>query len=183
MKVILRSDLDGLGKRGDIVDVADGHARNYLLPQGLALEATTGASSQAAKMRRSRDLRDASDREAAQTVATTLVPKVITVTAKAGTEGRLFGSVTTADVVDAVGRRPASSSTAGSCSPSRSRPSASTPSRRRCTRRVVPDHDRGRPGLKPHLSVGAIERPDRRGPCCVHSRGRASPPTIHRLCP
>ena len=101
MKVILRSDLDGLGKRGDIVDVADGHARNYLLPQGLALVATSGASSQAAKMRRSRDLRDASDREAAQTVATTLVP-IITVTAKAGTEGRLFGSVTTADVVDAV---------------------------------------------------------------------------------
>jgi large subunit ribosomal protein L9 len=102
MKVILRSDLDGLGKRGDIVDVADGHARNYLLPQGLALVATSGASSQAAKMRRSRDLRDASDREAAQTVATTLVPKIIKVSAKAGTEGRLFGSVTTADVVDAV---------------------------------------------------------------------------------
>ena len=102
MKVILRSDLDGLGKRGDIVDVADGHARNYLLPQGLALVATSGAADQAAKMRRSRDLRDASDREAAQTVATTLVPKIITVAAKAGTEGRLFGSVTTADVVDAV---------------------------------------------------------------------------------
>ena len=102
MKVILRSDLDGLGKRGDIVEVADGHARNYLLPQGLALVATSGASSQAAKMRRSRDLRDASDREAAQTVATTLVPKIIKVSAKAGTEGRLFGSVTTADVVDPV---------------------------------------------------------------------------------
>ena len=102
MKVILRSDLDGLGKRGDIVDVADGHARNYLLPQGLALVATSGAADQAAKMRRSRDLRDASDREAAQTVATTLVPKIITVAAKAGTEGRLFGSVTTADVVEAV---------------------------------------------------------------------------------
>ncbi len=102
MKVILRSDLDGLGKRGDIVEVADGHARNYLLPQGLALVATPGAADQAVRMRRSRDLRDASDREAAQTVATTLVPKIIKVAAKAGTEGRLFGSVTTADVVDAV---------------------------------------------------------------------------------
>jgi large subunit ribosomal protein L9 len=102
MKVILRSDLDGLGKRGDIVDVADGHARNYLIPHGLALVATSGAADQAVKMRRSRDLRDASDREAAQTIATTLVPKIIKVTAKAGTEGRLFGSVTTADVVDAV---------------------------------------------------------------------------------
>ncbi|MGH9133362.1 MAG: 50S ribosomal protein L9 [Ilumatobacteraceae bacterium] len=102
MKVILRSDLDGLGKRGDIVEVADGHARNYLVPHGLALVATAGAVDQAARMRRARDLRDASDREAAQTVATTLVPKIITVAAKAGTEGRLFGSVTTADVVDAV---------------------------------------------------------------------------------
>jgi large subunit ribosomal protein L9 len=102
VRVILRSDLDGLGKRGDIVDVADGYGRNYLLPRKLALMATAGSVEQAAKMRRARDLRDASDREAAQTVATTLVPKVITVTAKAGSEGRLFGSVTAADVVAAV---------------------------------------------------------------------------------
>jgi large subunit ribosomal protein L9 len=102
MQVILRSDLDGLGKRGDIVDVADGHARNYLLPKGLALKATAGAVDQAAKMRRARDLRDASDRDAAATIASTLVPKVITITAKAGSEGKLFGSVTTADIVAAV---------------------------------------------------------------------------------
>jgi large subunit ribosomal protein L9 len=102
MKLILRSDLAGLGKRGDIVDVADGYGRNYLLPRGLALVATAGAVDQAAKMRRARDLRDSHDREAAQTIATTLVPKVITITAKAGHEGKLFGSVTSADVVDAV---------------------------------------------------------------------------------
>ena len=102
MQVILRSDLEGLGKRGDIVDVADGHARNYLFPKGLALKATDGAVAQASKMRRARDLRDASDREAATTIASTLVPKVITVTAKAGSEGKLFGSVTTADIADAV---------------------------------------------------------------------------------
>jgi len=102
MKLILRNDLAGLGKRGDIVDVADGYGRNYLLPRGLALVATEGAVDQAAKMRRARDLRDASDREAAQTVATTLVPKIITITAKSGSEGKLFGSVTAADVVDAV---------------------------------------------------------------------------------
>jgi large subunit ribosomal protein L9 len=102
MKVILRSDLDGLGKRGDIVDVADGHARNYLLPKGLAITASSGAVDQAAKMRRARDLRDAHAREAAQQIATTLVPKIITITAKAGSEGKLFGSVTTADVVEAV---------------------------------------------------------------------------------
>lgn len=102
MKVILRNDLDGLGKRGDIVDVADGYGRNYLLPRGMAFLATAGAVDQAARMRRARDLRDSQDREAAQTVATTLVPKIITIAAKAGYEGKLFGSVTTADVVEAV---------------------------------------------------------------------------------
>ena len=102
MKLILRADVEGLGKRGDIVEVAAGYGRNFLLPRSLALVASDGAVDQAAKMRRARDLRDASDREAAQTVATTLVPKVITIPAKAGSEGKLFGSVTTADVVDAV---------------------------------------------------------------------------------
>ena len=102
MKVILRSDLERVGKRGDIIDVADGFGRNYLLPRGLAFKATDGTVEQAAKMRRARDLRDASDREAAQTIASRLVPKVITITAKAGSEGRLFGSVTAADVVAAV---------------------------------------------------------------------------------
>jgi large subunit ribosomal protein L9 len=102
MRVILRQDLDGLGKRGDIVDVADGYGRNYLLPRGLGLKATAGAVEQAAKMRRARDLRDAHDREAAQIVATTLVPKIITIAAKSGSEGRLFGSVTVAEVVEAI---------------------------------------------------------------------------------
>ena len=102
MKVILRADSKGLGKRGDIIDVADGHARNYLLPQGLALVASEGAMSQAGAMRRARDLRDASDRESAQTIAKALVAQVITITAKAGAEGRLFGSVTASDVAAAV---------------------------------------------------------------------------------
>jgi len=126
MRVILRRDLGGLGKRGDIVDVADGYGRNYLLSRGLALKATEGAVDQAAKMRRSRDLRDAHDREAAQTVATTLVPKIITIAAKSGSEGKLFGSITVADVVDAVRSRPVSSSSGGSSRPSRSGRSAST---------------------------------------------------------
>ena len=102
MKVILRADIDQLGKRGDIVDVRDGHARNYLFPRGLAMTASEGAVSQAAAMRRARDLRDTADREAAQTVASALVPKVITLPVKAGAEGRLYGSVTAADVVEAV---------------------------------------------------------------------------------
>ena len=102
IQVILRSDVDGLGKRGDIVEVSDGHARNFLLPKGKAMKASPGAVSQAAKMRRARDLRDASDRDAATTVASTLVPKVISISARAGMEGKLFGSVTSSDVVAAV---------------------------------------------------------------------------------
>jgi large subunit ribosomal protein L9 len=102
MKVILRTDVDELGKRGDILDVSDGFARNYLVPKGLAMKASAGAESQAASMRRARDLRDAQDRAAAEEVATTLVPKVFTVTARAGSEGRLFGSVTTTDIATAI---------------------------------------------------------------------------------
>jgi len=102
MQVILRSDIDGLGKRGDIVEVSDGHFRNYLLPKGHALKASKGAVEQAERMRRSRDERDQADREAATSIASTLVPQVITVEAKAGAEGKLFGSVTAADIVEAI---------------------------------------------------------------------------------
>jgi large subunit ribosomal protein L9 len=102
MKIILRSDRKGLGKRGDIVEVSDGHARNFLLPKGHALVATDGSVAQATSMRRARDLRDAQDREGAQTIASKLVSKVITITAKSGVEGKLYGSVTLADVAHAV---------------------------------------------------------------------------------
>jgi large subunit ribosomal protein L9 len=102
VKVVLRSDVAELGKKGDILDVADGYARNFLVPRGLALRATEGVVDQAQSMRRSRDVRDAADRSAAEEVATKLVPQVINVAARAGAEGRLFGSITAADVVDAV---------------------------------------------------------------------------------
>jgi large subunit ribosomal protein L9 len=102
VKVILRADVSNVGKKGDIIDVADGFGRNYLVPKGLALRATDGNVQQAASMRRSRDLRDAKDRGAAQEVARVLVPAIITVRAKSGNEGRLFGSVTTTDVAAAV---------------------------------------------------------------------------------
>lgn len=102
MRIILRADVANLGKRGDIIDVADGYGRNYLVPKGIALKASDGAQSQAKAMRRSRDLRDAQDRSAAEEVATTLVSKVVTITARAGGEGKLFGSVTASDIASAV---------------------------------------------------------------------------------
>ena len=100
MNLILREDIAGLGKRGDIVTVADGHARNYLLPRGLAFAATDGAIAQANAMRRRRDLREAADRDSARTVAEALSAKPLTIKAKAGNEGRLFGSVTNFDIAE-----------------------------------------------------------------------------------
>ena len=102
MRIVLRDDVDNVGKKGDILDVADGFARNYLIPKGQAIAATKGVQAQADAMRRSRDKKDQSDRESAEVVARTLVPTVIAITAKAGAEGKLFGSVTTADLTDAV---------------------------------------------------------------------------------
>ena len=102
MKLLLRSDVNGVGKRGDLVDVADGYARNYLVPKGFAIKASPGVSRQAEMMRRSRAVKDATDRAAGEEIAKVLVPAVITITRRAGGEGKLFGSVTVADVADAV---------------------------------------------------------------------------------
>jgi large subunit ribosomal protein L9 len=102
VKVVLRSDTIGVGKRGDIVDVSDGFARNFLIPGGAAIAATDGIASQAQSMRRARDFRDVKDREAAESVAQRLVPMTITISARAGREGKLFGSITAQDIVEAV---------------------------------------------------------------------------------
>jgi large subunit ribosomal protein L9 len=103
-KLILRADVKGVGKRGDIVDVADGYARNYLVPRQLAIPAAAGTVAQAASMRRARDLRDAKDRAAAETIARELVSKTITITAKSHGE-RLFGSVGPAEVATAIAQQ------------------------------------------------------------------------------
>jgi large subunit ribosomal protein L9 len=100
--LILRSDVDNVGKKGDVVDVSDGFARNFLMAKGLAIKATPGAVAQATGMRRARAIKDAKDRESAEQVARLLVTKVIRIPGRAGPEGRLFGSVTTADLVAAV---------------------------------------------------------------------------------
>ncbi|MFZ9531904.1 MAG: 50S ribosomal protein L9, partial [Ilumatobacteraceae bacterium] len=69
MKVLLRRDVKGIGRRGDIVTVSSGHARNFLIPNGLAVEATEGAVAQAETLKRSRDLREAADKDSARAIA------------------------------------------------------------------------------------------------------------------
>jgi len=102
-KVVMRADVSGVGKKGDILDVADGFARNYLVPRGHALVASPGIEAQANSMRRARDVKDGREREAAEQIARTLVPAVIVLKAKTtGTQGRLFGSITATDVAATV---------------------------------------------------------------------------------
>ena len=102
MKVLLRSDIKGVGRRGDIVNVSSGHARNFLLPNDLAIVANAGTIAQAEVMRKSREMQIASDRESARLVAASLATTVITIAAKAGNEGRLFGSINAVEIAKAV---------------------------------------------------------------------------------
>jgi large subunit ribosomal protein L9 len=102
VKVVLRADVEHLGQKGDLVDVADGYARNFLVPRGLALRATSGIEKQADAMRRNREARDRRDRDAAQAIADQLNAPTIQIQARAGEGGRLFGSVTSTDIAAAV---------------------------------------------------------------------------------
>jgi large subunit ribosomal protein L9 len=102
VRVILRDDVEGLGHRGDVVEVSKGYVRNFLEPRSLAIPATAGAQAQGEVMRKARDQRHAAARESAEEIARDLVSKEILVAAKAGDGGRLFGSVTPADIVAAV---------------------------------------------------------------------------------
>jgi large subunit ribosomal protein L9 len=102
MKVLLREDVRGIGRRGDVVEVAGGYARNFLLPSGKALKATEQTQVQSDAMRRARDTRDAQDREAAQAQLAVLSGAVIGIQARAAAGGRLFGSVGPAEIVAAI---------------------------------------------------------------------------------
>jgi large subunit ribosomal protein L9 len=102
MKVLLRSDVRGVGRRGDIVEVKSGYARNFLLPIGAALAANDTTEIQAASMRKARDVRDTESRQAAAAQRALIEQATVVVAARAGTNGRLFGSVTEADIVNAI---------------------------------------------------------------------------------
>ena len=102
MKVVLRADVEGLGRKGDVCEVAAGFARNYLVPKGLALKSSPGAERQAEAMRRSAALRRAADRADAEEIAVRLAPAALSVAARAAETGHLYGSVGPADIVAAV---------------------------------------------------------------------------------
>ena len=104
MKVILNQEVRGVGAPGDIVDVSAGYGRNYLLPRNLARLATPGAVRQAEGIRTRRAEREIADLEQARSIAGHLEALKVTIPAKAGKEGRLFGSITTPQVAEAVER-------------------------------------------------------------------------------
>ena len=105
MQVLLRQDIKGLGKRGDIVEATDGHARNLLIPKGLAQLAGSGIVSQAASMRKARDARDSKLRESAQAAAQKMAGQTLTLPMRASNEGKLFGSVTSTEIAEAASKQ------------------------------------------------------------------------------
>ncbi len=102
MRIVLHESVKGLGNRGDVVDVADGYARNFLIPKNLGQRANAGVEAQAETMRKSWQAKNTKDREAAEEVAKVLVAKPIRLEARAGNEGKLFGSITAADIATAT---------------------------------------------------------------------------------
>jgi large subunit ribosomal protein L9 len=102
MKLILTREVGGLGMAGDIVEVADGYGRNFLLPRGDAIRWTKGAEKQIAQYRRARDARTIRDLGHAQQLKSELEKLTVTIGARAGDGGRLFGSVTAADIAAGV---------------------------------------------------------------------------------
>jgi large subunit ribosomal protein L9 len=103
MKIILQKPVDKLGDPGDVVDVADGYARNYLVPRGLAIKAHKGAAKQAETLQRAHASRMTKQKSEYEAVASKLISGgAIRVSARAGEEGKLFGSVTAADLAEAI---------------------------------------------------------------------------------
>jgi large subunit ribosomal protein L9 len=102
MKLILNQEVTGLGAPGDVVEVKDGYGRNYLVPRGFAQLWTKGADKQIASIRRAREVREVRDTAQATEIKTQLADLSVKLPARSGEGGRLFGSVTAADVVEAV---------------------------------------------------------------------------------
>lgn len=101
-KVILTNEVQGLGSAGDVVDVREGYARNFLVPQGFAVQWTRGGEAQVAQIKQAREARALASAEEAQALKEKLEANKIRVVVKTGTGGRLFGSVKPATVAEAV---------------------------------------------------------------------------------
>lgn len=104
MKVILKEDVKGSGKKGDLVNVSDGYARNYLLPKGLAMEANNQAMGEFKAKQAAAQHHAAVEKQEAQELAQRIGGKTVKLTAKAGANGKLFGSVTAKEVAEAIGK-------------------------------------------------------------------------------
>lgn len=102
MKVILADDVENLGLKGDVVNVADGYARNFLVPKGLAIFATKGSLRQAESMRRAREEKNRRAKEEAAAKVAHLGSAPVYISARAGEGGRLFGSVTRSDIARGI---------------------------------------------------------------------------------
>jgi large subunit ribosomal protein L9 len=102
MKLILTQEVSGLGAPGDVVEVKDGYGRNFLLPRGFAISWTRGGEKQVVQIKRARKVREVRDMSHANEIKQALESLTITLPARAGDTGRLFGSITTTDVADAV---------------------------------------------------------------------------------
>ena len=102
MKVILQKPVEKLGDPGDVVEVAAGYARNYLVPHGLAVRAEKGALKHAENLKRAHVSRQSKEKVEFEALASTLLASKVTIAARAGEEGKLFGSVTAADVAGAI---------------------------------------------------------------------------------
>ena len=102
MKVILQQDVKGQGKKGQMVEVSEGYARNFLLPRKLAIAATTDAINTMNLKEKARRAEEARQKEAAMAAAEQLKALLVKIPAKAGTGGRLFGAVTTKEISDAL---------------------------------------------------------------------------------
>src|SRR5919205_1023713 len=100
MEVILREHVDNLGKRGEIVKVADGYARNFLLPRKLALPATEGNKRHVERERKIMETREAEEKGQAEAIATRLATIDITIARRVGDTEQLYGSVTAADITE-----------------------------------------------------------------------------------
>jgi len=104
MKLILTQEVSGLGGPGDVVEVKDGYGRNYLVPRGVAIRWTRGGEKQVDSIRRGRQVREVRDLSHAESLKKELEGLSVSVPVRAGSGGRLFGAVTVADLVEAIGK-------------------------------------------------------------------------------